>query len=488
MTETIDIGNGTKLQVGGSELGTSFSFDDLLFAGWQDGLVFEYEEWRARDMLAFLDKDGQATKLEQLLTLPVRMAPWAIEGAKGDKGEAEYLTEVLTRPANGGGMSTTMSEIIGQATSARMVRKAFFEKVFKIDPRNPGKVMYDKIAFRPAQTCALLRDERTAAFRGFLQRPIFIGTAQRPKTKLIDIKIDPQYAFVHINGRHRNPLRGISDMEVAYWCHQTKLKILFLWATFAETQAAPRTVVTDQDETTAASNARKVAKLKNGGVVGLRTGTEVNTLESNGGGTASQIFRDMIAYLDTQMSGSVLANFSDLATAATGAGSYALSGDQSDFFLQASNAYATSLAEDISNYLIADLVTYNFGPDAAFPQFKFGPLSEGDLTPIKEILSTLATAQNQVLPFEFIDELALKTAAYLDLDVDRVRDAMGKAGDRAEEKAQMAMDSQKLGVEGQKKAQDEPPAAAVARTAAAVNTAVKAVKQGGPAAAKPATK
>ncbi|AWY07245.1 portal protein [Streptomyces phage Araceli] len=422
------------------ERGSSFRLMDTLFGEYDSGAVFEYD-FSSLDIRKALEKDGKLSCIEQALTLPILSAGWRIVPAEGGEKVAEELETFLRMGSLEGGMQTPFNMVIAQATSARGYRKAFFEKVYK---EQDGKVFYDKIAYRPPETCRIARDPRTGAYMGFRQTPVRQGTPSLKQTDDIDVR--PPYAWVHINGMRRNPLSGVSDLQVPLWCHETKMKILYLWTTFLATQAEPRLMTSGGDPEDAA---RRLAALRGGGVVGLPNGVEARVLESNG--TAAQSFQDMINYLDTQMSASVLAGFTDLASGATGTGSYALSQDQSDFFVQSLEAYSTELAESITHNVLGDLVVYNHGRSAKFPKFEFEPLADGDVDRCITLLQGLSNGQS-VLPFEFVEELAMKTANYLEMDTDKLRDAMEEAAKVAEEKAAMALESQRQGIEGQKAA------------------------------------
>lgn len=422
------------------ERGSSFRLFDTLFGEWDSGEVFEYD-FSSLDIRKALEKDGKLSCIEQALTLPILSAPWSIKpGGPGGEKIAEELETFLRMGALEGGMQTSFQTVISQATSARGYKKAFFEKVYR---EQDGKIWYDKIAYRPPETCRIGRDPDTGAYKGFRQTPVRQGGAKN----FTDVDIRPPYAWVHINGLRRNPLSGTSDLQIPLWCHETKMKILYLWTTFLATQAEPRLMTTGSDPDEAA---RKLAKLRGGGVVGLPNGTTASVLESNG--TAAQIYKDMINYLDTQMSASVLANFTDLASGATGTGSYALSKDQSTFFVESLEAYSRELADSITHNVLGDLVVYNYGRDAKFPRFEFGPLADSDVDRCISLVNSLAVATNNVLPFEFVEELTIKTASYLELDVDKIRGGMEKAGKLAEEKAGLAMEAQRQGVAGQKAA------------------------------------
>ncbi|AXH49395.1 portal protein [Streptomyces phage Crosby] len=436
------------------EKGSAFRLMDTLFGEYDSGAVFEYD-FSSLDTRKALEKDGKLSCIEQALCLPILSAGWRIVPAEGGDKVAEELETFLRMGSLEGGMQTPMNMVIAQATSARAYRKAFFEKVYK---EEDGKVFYDKIAYRPPETCRIARDPRTGAYMGFRQTPVRQGMPSLRDTSDVDIR--PPYAWVHINGMRRNPLSGISDLQVPLWCHETKMKILYLWTTFLATQAEPRLMTSGGDPEDAA---RRLAALRGGGVVGLPNGVEARVLESNG--TAAQSFQDMINYLDTQMSASVLAGFTDLTSGATGTGSYALSQDQSDFFVQSLEAYSAELAESLTHNVLGDLVVFNYGRKAKFPRFEFEPLADGDVDRCIGLLQNLA-AGNSVLPFEFLEELTMKTATYLEMDEGKIRDAMEKAAEVAEAKQAMALESQRQGIEGQ--------AAAIAQGKAGMTPADKA--------------
>ena len=71
-----------------------------------------------------LARNGLAGAIEQVLTLPIRGAPYTIEPAKGDKGEADFVTSVMMSVDESGGMKTPISELLGQITSAQIFKHA----------------------------------------------------------------------------------------------------------------------------------------------------------------------------------------------------------------------------------------------------------------------------------------------------------------------------------------------------------------------------
>lgn len=439
------------------EEGSAFDQETRLFNSFDDGNVFDYNLAHSfvRDMKDMLEVDAKAQTLESVLTLPIRGASWSIQRGRAEAETYDRIHRILTAPANAGGMTTPMNLIISQMCNAFVYKKSFFEKVWT--RFEEGGVGYKKVAWRPPATCAVQRDPKTGSFQGFRQMPIRLDDTDEKVFK-------PLRAFVYIHGTHRDPLEGVSDLTITQWCYKTKQKIRFLWYQFLEGQSLPKTVVKAPDETMATEAAKKIIGLRSGGVVGVSDQISTDVLESSGRGAAE--FKAAMQWLDAEASSSVLAGFTDLGAAATsGIGSFALSKDQTDFFLMSEAAKSREMQDYINQYLIADLVRWNFGPNAVAPYFEFGPISQDDAAAAISLLQ--ATAQTPVnqsyLPQEFFDELALRVAGFLDLDVLTVREGLERARKEAENAAA------KAGVppEGQK----------VAGVAGAVDKATNAVQQ-----------
>ncbi len=437
------------------EDGTAFDQDSILFASYNDGGVFNYDDTGfVRDMKDMLKVDGKAQTLESVLSLPIRNAPHYITQGRAKDEVYDRIRMLMTQPANNGGMTTPLNLVISQMCNAQVYKKAFFEKVWT---ERLGGVGYDKIAWRPPATCAVERDIKTGAFMGFRQMPIRLEDTDEKK-------FGPQRAFVYIHGTHRDPMEGVSDLQITQWCFKTKQKIRFLWYQFLEGQALPKTIVKANDPTEAQNAAKKIIGLRQGGVVGIAGDIEADPLESSGRGAAE--FKAAMQWLDGEASSSVLAGFTDLTAAATsGIGSFALSKDQTDFFLMSRQAVAKEMADYINQYLIADLVYWNFGPDEIAPRFEFGPIAQDDASSAISLLqATAQTPVNQsVLPQEFFDELTLRVAGFLELDVKTVREGLERAREDAKKRAAAG------GL--------DPAAQEVAGVAGVVNTATNALQQ-----------
>ncbi len=421
------------------ELGTILSSHDSLFTSDLDGYggqgAFTFE---ARDIAQMLRTESQAKKVETVLVAPILSAPKRITPAPGDKGEAEQVTEWLTRPATAGGMSTPLELVLAQATSAIAYRVASFERVWTTDPDDPRRVVYDKLALRPATNTRVLRDRKSGAYLGLEQDPPFGG--MKPT------RIKASRAWTYVHGQHRAPVLGGSDMEIPLVCWRSKQKLRFLWFLFLELHARPKVITQtsgDQGAGGSEDSTRKAAKMlanmPGGGAAPMPPGVTATVLETSG--QAAGLFNGALQYLDGEMTGQVMAQFTDLAGAAvSGRGSNALSQDQSGFYLQSRRWAANELATSFTQWVIAPLVRHNLGAKAAVPTLEIGPLQPpalGDLTGL------LSQAGPTALPGEFVAYLVEETATALGMKPDAAA-AMMKAAKAAHEQTARSESREKL--------------------------------------------
>jgi hypothetical protein len=404
------------------ELGSSFTYDTP-FASWHDGNVYAAEEPLIRDYQHMLDTDGTAASIELMLTYPIISAPWSIEPSKGDNGEAEFIYDAFTALPHQGGPLTTVEQLVSQMTSAITNKRAYFEKVYKVN--DDDKVVYHKLAFRPPETCELALDARRSEPQGFRQMPvIFDGGGRGRGTPLWNaelkdwVYVPTERAFVYIHGTWRDPLLGESAMRVPYWCFQTKRKIRWLWYQFLDQSALPKAYIQNPDEAKARVDARKFSQLRAAGVVALGSDSTVERYDPAGQGATE--YKEALSYLDNEMLNSGLLGFMGLSSAAgEGKGSFALAESLSKMYIKTRRMVAVDMARQITNDVIGPLIAYNFGAQASIPRFKFGPLSEANEVNVLDTFAKVATTGAKV-PVEFYDQLIARVATLLELDPGKV--------------------------------------------------------------------
>lgn len=388
-----------------------------------------------------LSRNGTASALELVLTLPIREADFSIEPGKGDKGECDFVRSVLLTPDSEGGMSTPFTELLGQITGAQIFKRSFFEKTWG-QRDSDGKIIYRKIAYRPPATCQARYNDRTGEPNGFRQQVwLFGGNLMLDRKQKVPgyVDIPKVRSYIYTHGKHREPLTGVSELEVTYWCHSTSMKLLFLWMQFLEGMALQRLVVYGNDQPEATQRADDIAQLRGSGVVGL-----VHPIDGQkafeaipSAGNAGEFFSSALAFLQSWSISSVLAGFLGLASASTGGkGAYSLSQDQSDFYLKSRQGVAKEIAESISYDVIRPLVMLNFGADASYPQAKFGPLQDEQAQQLLTMFSAMSAAPVLHVPLQVFDLITERMASILQLDVDQVHEALvTTASQRAEQLA-----------------------------------------------------
>ena len=440
-----DLNPKTRQQLLSGELGTQLDiYGDRMFS-YFGGDLLDVGEWAARDLEAMLRRDGQACALEAVLTLPIRQASRAIEPGKDDSGEAEFVRSVLMEPSTSGGMKTPMQDVIGQLTSAQAFKKAFYELVHDVRETD-GRIVLDKIAFRPAATCEQKRDARTGEPDGFRQSVWRFGQAPQPAQGKDDVpgwvSIPRIKSFVYVHGKHRAPLTGTSELDLCYTAYKTKTKLLFLWYSFLESQALPKVVVYGNDAREAAAKADDIASMRSSaawsGSTGPRTARSNSKCSRPAAAGPSQ-FQDALTFLETWQTTSVLAGFMGLSSLASlGKGSLALSQDQSAFFLKSRQAVTAEMAEAITHDVIAPLVTLNFGPGASYPSFRFGALTDESGSELVSLFQTLAVAPSLQVPAGLLDIIAERLATHLNLPIAQVDQVIQEGARQREAQASAA--------------------------------------------------
>ncbi len=378
-----------------------------IFGAYDDFTGRLNREPTVRDYQRMLDRDGKAEALANALTLPLRWADLQIEPAEGDTGEAQLVHDALFTPPHQGGMSTPLDMVIAQMTAAVWQRVAFFEKVWRVES---GAVTYQKLALRPAVSCRIKRDKRTGDFEGFQQRVAHDHPGADADGY---VTIERDKSLVYIHDQARDPLCGRSAMKTAHPTFEAKQKIRYLWFAFLARFATPWATTTEpsNDPVRARALARQAAGLMGGGVLGLSEGEALALHEPTADGGA---FMKCMDWLSAEMSQSCLASFLDLAQSG-GKGSYALSKDQSDFFLRSCEARSSEMGTTLTMYVAADLVKWNRGAAGRTPTIRFGKLSDqraAEATTLFEAMLNQPVPDPRIPP-EFMDLLTERVAETL---------------------------------------------------------------------------
>lgn len=360
--------------------------------------------------------DPQVRALSTAYCLPLASDDGRIEAHERDSGEKEFCEAVLLASSMEGGMTTPMGDVISQMTSAVDLGYAPFEKVWDARPvgGGPSRFVYHKVAYRPAQTVTIVPD-KNGSFDGFKQK------GYRADGTALNVRFDPLYSFVYFRGSSRRPLRGESAFSTAYRAHVDKIQTLKLWREALQ-QFGLGVFVGKHPKNADPAQRRgffnKIKKIRGAARVLLHPEETLEILQSNG---ATDQFKEMVRYLDQQMAISVLNQWLMLGTESN-TGSWSLSKDHSDFFIQALEADRRDMAQSLTLHLIAPLIRANFGPQAAYPRWVFPPLSETDKTRAFEAWTSLVTAASPHVDGPTFDAIEEKALAAIGIDVKSLRE------------------------------------------------------------------
>lgn len=373
---------------------------------------------KVADFKKMLDTDGTVQALFNTIVMPLLGSNWTIE-PDDDTPEAvkqsEWVEERLRMPPHKGGMSTPMDLVLAQALRGVIEGYSGFEKVLEI---RDGKVVFRKIAWRDPTTITIRSDDR-GGFNGFKQRA-FIGSDYR------EVVIPLERAFLYTYGKEFHNLKGRSAFTSAYSSYDKKRRLYYFMEQQAQSDALKTKVVTGKEKASQGeldATVEAVDELGFKATVGLPFGYNLAALN-----TGSQF--DLMPYVDhhnAEMARSVLAMFILLGTGSK-TGSYSLSQDQSDFFIQALKSVRNSLSTHITSYLIADLYNYNF-EKPLYGTFKFEDLTDSTIELLKQVFIKLT--EKDKLPQEVIDGVVQKVADKLDIDVTVLEKAKDGTDDSA---------------------------------------------------------
>jgi phage gp29-like protein len=354
-----------------------------------------------RNLERMLRNDAHAFQLATAMKLPIRTSTYEFIATEGDSGEKDFVEWALTAAYRQGGMTTPFRQIVSQMANAMVFRFQPFEKVWKVQDtgKYQGKVMLHKLGWRPPATCKLRTDDN-GSFNGF-QQDAYKGN------KYIKHNFDPKRAFVFVHGSEWNPILGQTPFDTVYKNYLNKIKVSFFYFAFLENVAFPRTLVkvAGDDGTELQHLLNKARMLAHNGILGLYEHESIESYESQ---RNTRDYQSALEWLNWEMSRACLGQFLDLGTSGE-RGSYALSRDKSSFFFNQLEAVLKDMADAINNYLIADLVQYNFGKDAAYPKIRFRPLNDESAEAVLETYKSILMANTPQVTPDFMLQLVART-------------------------------------------------------------------------------
>jgi hypothetical protein len=375
------------------------------------------EDITVKQLTAMRKSDGQACALYRLITLPIRSA---LKGAtfvpesvvEGGQDEADFIEQMFTLPASGGGMTVPFGRIIAQMLLAIFDGFSAFEMVYQVPKMGPlkGKWTLQKLAHRPSDTLTFLLDNRSQ-FNGLRQQTMYMG-------EYVDRKIPGEHSVYYAANEEEKPFYGRSYFQSAFYHWDKKFK-LYVIAHIAAQRAAVGTRVgtlpknPNREEKSAFQ--RALADL---GVAQWLTMPDDYKIESLREASGFD-FLALINHHNSQMSKSVLAAFFDKEQGGGDSAKLVDFGSQSDaLFLLMLQTIMGEIEEVINTKIIPRFIDWNFG-SGKYPKFQFGSLSQEQHNATLDLFKTLATAgQSLTVRPEMVHELEKQISEELGLEID----------------------------------------------------------------------
>ncbi len=324
--------------------------------------------------------DGQVKAGLLALTLPLLSAHWDIEPASKEGNDADIAEFIRQDLFNN--MTCTWVDTLNHILLMLPFGFSVLEKVFEI--RDDNMYHWRKLAPRLPKTIKRWYVDDEGGLAGIQQQ-----TWKGSSYEQIEIPVEKLIVFTH--EREGSNFEGISVLRAAYkhWYYKNTLYAI-------DGIAAERHGVGVAHFTfPATANDEQRKKIDEMGQrLHAHERAYIATPEGIGfdlKGVAGQLhdIKGSIEHHDLQILRSILAQFINLGAKA--GGSYALSNDQSGFFLLALKSVAKNICDTFNNYAIKQLVDLNWAVDK-YPKLVASDLDTLDVTTLSDAISKLAAA------------------------------------------------------------------------------------------------
>ena len=375
----------------------------------RSGVIGNYESEENPDDLGpqtyidMQDNDGEVKGIVRVLTLPIISTEFHILPAENDKGERDFIENVLTSPLNLGGMTTPLPFIIADMTRAIFEGFRLYEKVARVieSGKYKGKISWKKLAPRDARTVTLKPDKH-GGFNGAHQQTTF-------GSEIIDITIPPEKCMLFTFQKEKHWLYGESILKTAFYHYDKKHKLYYISHKKAEIESTGLKILKISQMMTPEQKTAAEEVVDTIGInsrVTLPPGIELDIERGSGGYDPLPL----IDHHNLMMSKSALTQAMDQVKYAY---PYGKGTSASQYLVLSIESILKQMAATINTYAIAPLIDWNFGTQA-YPYLKFESLSDVSQVFLREVFDAIMKAKTP-LPEGFIEEIINETSKSLNL-------------------------------------------------------------------------
>ncbi len=310
-----------------------------------------------------------------IITMPIIQAHWVVESPDNEP-QAEAITEFV-KEALFQRMDRSWQDIVREFLTYLPFGFSVFEKVYMVED---GKVWLKKLGMRTQKS--IVKFETEDKNFGITQQLNDSRTSKQAS-------IPAEKLLIFTNEREGDNYRGVSVLRSAYKPYYYKDLFEKIDAISYERSGVGLPVFKmpqnpKPKDVTNAENIGEALRANEKAFVLLPDGWEFDIKKSD---TQSDAV-DRIKLKNREILSNVLAQFLDLGSGSTG--SRSLSEDHSEAFFKATQAHADYISNIINDYLIEQLVDYNFNNVKNYPTIKATGIKKTDLSSLSTALKSLA--------------------------------------------------------------------------------------------------
>jgi len=326
--------------------------------------------------------DGTISALLRVLKLPIRRANWYIKPASQEERDIEIADRISQNLFEE--MSMTWDDVIRQALLCLDFGVSVFEKVFDIRTVN-GRDMVVLRKLAPRLPTTIERWQTIDGEDGIVQQ-----LANSTDARTVSIPIEK--LLIIVNEKEGDNWWGTSILRAPYkhWFFKNNFYKIEALAYERHGLGIPMADPREGTEWDDESKRKAEQVLENlyadeqAYIVGNGK-VDFKFMDMKSGSIASP--EKAIANHNREILKAALAQFLELGANETG--SYALSADQSDLFLQSVEAVANNFVDAFNKYVIKQIVDMNYDNVTAYPQLDYTGITTVDVKGLADAYKTL---------------------------------------------------------------------------------------------------
>lgn len=341
-------------------------------------------KWRDQDRVDLVyemrNTDSAVQAVLKAIKAPIVSASWSVQSYDDSPLGEEIRKHVEQNIFN---LKRTFKALLRESLNYQDFGHSVFELIWTI---KDGMIWLDDIA--PRIQRSILNWQGTVdgkKVRGITQ---LIRTDEGKGTQVF---IPEEKLFILTNDKEGDDVTGRSVLRSAYIHFRYKNVLYRVSGISADRYGVGIPTVTlpenysQADKDAAEEGAANIRASEKGYMI-LPNGFGFEIKTPNGNPIGSSI-DNLIAHHNRMIMLGTLTQFLDLGS--DGGGSYALSGDQSSFFLRSCEEVASYWAEELGRQVIKKMVDLNYGPQEWYPYMKATSIGNKDLKQLAEILNIL---------------------------------------------------------------------------------------------------